>query len=116
MKAFTFERSSTPTGLVRDTNMAPDMTRKGSIRCFIFLYLKTGYIVHNRHNRPRKARQSEENLNTPSETKKRKKAKSKTGHLMNYFCLFVCFVFNLFGSICLFNRILKIWNPRCSAR
>ena len=68
--------------------MAPDMTWKGSIRCFIFFYLKTGYIAHNRRNRPKKARQSEKN-NTQSGTKKRQKAKSKSGHLINYFCLFV---------------------------
>ena len=81
--------------------MAPDMTWKGSIRCFIFFYLKTGYIAHNRHNRPKKARQSEkkkqqqqEKNNTQSGTKKRQKAKSKSGHLINYFCLFVCFIIN----------------------
>ena len=78
--------------------MAPDMTWKGSIRCFIFFYLKTGYIAHKRHNRPKKARQSEkknqQKNNTQSGTKKRQKAKSKSGHLINYFCLFVCFIIN----------------------
>ena len=78
--------------------MAPDMTWKGSIRCFIFFYLKTGYIAHNRHNRPKKARQSEKKTNKKTihrvEQKKRQKAKSKSGHLINYFCLFVCFIIN----------------------
>lgn len=79
--------------------MAPDMTWKGSIRCFIFRYLKTDYIVHNRHNRPKKSRQSEKK-NTPSKTKKRKKAMSKTGHLMNYFCLFVLYLTNSVPYVC----------------
>ena len=79
--------------------MAPDMTCKGSIRCLIFFYLKTGYIAHNRLNRPKKARQSEKKKkqqknNTQSGTKKRQRAKSKSGHLINYFCLFVCFIIN----------------------
>ena len=68
--------------------MAPDMTWKGSIRYFIFLYLKTGHIVHNRHNRRRKARQSEE--------KKIRRVKQKRGKeqdwTLNELLLFVLYL------------------------
>ena len=72
--------------------MAPDMTWKGSIRCFIFFYLKTGYIAHNRHNRPKKARQSEKNKTKKQYTewnKKEAKSKEQEWALNKYFCLFV---------------------------
>ena len=72
--------------------MAPDMTWKGSIRCFIFFYLKTGYIAHNRHNRPKKARQSEKNKTKKQYTEwNKKEAKSKEQEwALNKFLLFVC--------------------------
>ena len=77
--------------------MAPDMTWKGSIRCFIFFYLKTGYIAHNRHNRPKKARQSEKKKqqknNTQSGTKKKAKSKEQEWAL-NKLLLFVCLFYN----------------------
>lgn len=76
--------------------MAPDMTWKGSIRCFIFFYLKTGYIAHNRHNRPKKARQSEKNKTKKQYTEwNKKEAKSKEQEwALNKLLLFVCFIIN----------------------
>ena len=80
--------------------MAPDMTWKGSIRCFIFFYLKTGYIAHNRHNRPKKARQSEKKKTTTTRKKQytewnKKEAKSKEQEwALNKLLLFVCFIIN----------------------
>ena len=77
--------------------MAPDMTWKGSIRCFIFFYLKTGYIAHNRHNRPKKARQSEKKTNkkTIHRVEQKKKAKSKEQEwALNKLLLFVCLFYN----------------------
>lgn len=76
--------------------MAPDMTWKGSIRCFIFFYLKTGYIAHNGHNRPKKARQSEKNKTKKQFTEwNKKEAKSKEQEwALNKLLLFVCFIIN----------------------
>lgn len=76
--------------------MAPDMTWKGSIRCFIFFYRKTGYIAHNRHNRPKKARQSEKNKTKKQYTEwNKKEAKSKEQEwALNKLLLFVCFIIN----------------------
>lgn len=76
--------------------MAPDMTWKGSIRCFIFFYLKTGYIAHNRLNRPKKARQSEKNKTKKQYTEwNKKEAKSKEQEwALNKLLLFVCFIIN----------------------
>lgn len=76
--------------------MAPDMTWKGSIRCFIFFYLKTGYIADNRHNRPKKARQSEKNKTKKQYTEwNKKEAKSKEQEwALNKLLLFVCFIIN----------------------
>jgi len=99
MKAFAFERSSTPRGLVWDTNRH-DMTWRGkalfAILFFFTWKLVILYIIDV--NRLKKARQSEKKK-TPSETKKRKKAESKTGHLMNYFCLFVFVCLILINSV-----------------
>ena len=80
--------------------MATDMTWKGSIRCFIFFYLKTGYIAHNRHNRPKKARQSEKKKTTTTRKKQytewnKKEAKSKEQEwALNKLLLFVCLFYN----------------------
>ena len=76
--------------------MAPDMTWKGSIRCFIFFYLKTGYIAHNRHNRPKKARQNEKNKTKKQYTEwNKKEAKSKEQEwALNKLLLFVCLFYN----------------------
>ena len=76
--------------------MAPDMTWKGSIRCFIFFYLKTGYIAHNRHNRPKKARQSEKKKTKKQYTEwNKKEAKSKEQEwALNKLLLFVCLFYN----------------------
>ena len=77
--------------------MAPDMTWKGSIRCFIFFYLKTGYIAHNRHNRPKKARQSEKKNKTKKQYTEwnKKEAKSKEQEWApNKLLLFVCLFYN----------------------
>ena len=76
--------------------MAPDMTWKGSIRCFIFFYLKTGYIAHNRHNRPKKARLSEKNKTKKQYTEwNKKEAKSKEQEwALNKLLLFVCLFYN----------------------
>ena len=77
--------------------MAPDMTCKGSIRCFIFFHLKTGYIVRNRLNRPKKARQSEKKKTTKKQytewNKKEEKSKEQEWAL-NKLLLFVCLFYN----------------------
>ena len=74
-----------------------DEERLYSLFYFIF-YLKTGYIAHNRHNRPKKARQSEKKKN---KTKKqytewnKKEAKSnEQERALNKLLLFVCLFYN----------------------
>ena len=78
--------------------MAPDMTWKGSIRCFIIFFTRKLVILHitditDRRKQDRVKKTKQKN-NTQSGTKKRQKAKSKSGHLINFFCLFVCFIIN----------------------